>query len=316
MPPPDTACKVINAKSGYVRDNSSWVIGRIVRDYEHWMSTEVFRMTDNIIQKAREGKDIQVASEITQKGLTVAVYEWAQDKKPGVPDRDALYWSGFVVALVQLGIAAIPLGMFGDWGIMMITIAGMLLALASGSLSQWKKEKWACRRQKKDIVLTRGNGSQHAILILGGEVTLDLEDLAAAQISVNETTGKITRLGITVLAVLWVLLLITAAGLVTNTWFLLAIGGVGILQNVTVAGMRRKPGAFGVHLKFKEVFAYHKTMQTLYKIEEKYPQAGRSMLATFFPGDLRPDEEVKWADFKREVEVKKKAKAMEKAAQK
>merc|ERR1712093_866825 len=37
MPLPDCACKVINGRTGYVRDNSSWIIGRIVRDFESWM---------------------------------------------------------------------------------------------------------------------------------------------------------------------------------------------------------------------------------------------------------------------------------------
>ena len=37
MPLPDCSCKVINGKSGYVRDNTSWVIGRIVRDFDTWM---------------------------------------------------------------------------------------------------------------------------------------------------------------------------------------------------------------------------------------------------------------------------------------
>lgn len=35
----DCKCKVINGKSGYGRDNSSWVIGRIVRDFDTWSGT-------------------------------------------------------------------------------------------------------------------------------------------------------------------------------------------------------------------------------------------------------------------------------------
>lgn len=43
------------------------------------------------------------------------------------------------------------------------------------------REKWACRGDtKKTFVLTTGNGSQHAIVIQGAGVGLDLEDLAAA----------------------------------------------------------------------------------------------------------------------------------------
>ena len=35
MPPtPDCASKVINGKNGYVRDNSSWIVRRLVRDFD------------------------------------------------------------------------------------------------------------------------------------------------------------------------------------------------------------------------------------------------------------------------------------------
>jgi hypothetical protein len=37
MPVPDCTCKVINRRTGYVRDNSSWIIGRIVQDFESWI---------------------------------------------------------------------------------------------------------------------------------------------------------------------------------------------------------------------------------------------------------------------------------------
>jgi hypothetical protein len=63
----------------------------------------------------------------------------------------------------------------------MITVCGITLSFATGSLSQWRKDKWAFRRQtQKDVILTRGNGSAHAIIILGNQKGLDLEDLAAS----------------------------------------------------------------------------------------------------------------------------------------
>jgi hypothetical protein len=37
MPLADCACKVINGRTGYIRDNSSWIIGRVGRDFESWM---------------------------------------------------------------------------------------------------------------------------------------------------------------------------------------------------------------------------------------------------------------------------------------
>jgi hypothetical protein len=40
MPPSDYPCKLLNAEYGRVHDNSSWIIGRIVRDFDYWMSEE------------------------------------------------------------------------------------------------------------------------------------------------------------------------------------------------------------------------------------------------------------------------------------
>jgi hypothetical protein len=58
----------------------------------------------------------------------------------------------------------------------------MMLCFDMGSLTQWRVEKWACRRltgrSKKNFVLTRGNGAQHAIVIISDGRGLDLEDLA------------------------------------------------------------------------------------------------------------------------------------------
>ncbi|KAK7903103.1 hypothetical protein LTR67_001120 [Exophiala xenobiotica] len=242
MPLPDCACKVINGKSGYVRDNTSWVIGRIVRDFEAWVDDPVKEHLAGMIQtrwnqnKKNAGTDVPKP---TQAGLCVSVYR-AKPANIGCPGYDLVYWIGFATTIIQLGIAAIPCGLFGDWGILLVTVIGILLSFASGWLPQWKEEKWACRKNSdKNVILTRGNGSQHAIVILGDGKGLDLEDLAAGQTNVDVSTSILTRVSVTILAAFWILLLITAAGLKKNTWFLLAVGGIGILQNIFVAGWRR-----------------------------------------------------------------------------
>jgi hypothetical protein len=106
----------------------------------------------------------------------------------------------------------------------------------------------------KKVVLTRGNGSQHAIVILGDEGFLDLEDLAAGQTNMDMSASNTTRWIIAGLALLWVLLLITASGVKQNTWFLVAISGICNLQNIYVAGCRRDPSTFEVPIQFVDVF--------------------------------------------------------------
>ena len=307
MPSPDCACVVINGKNGYVRHNASWVIGRIVRDFESWMDQRVRAHWEQMLeQKWQETKIAADQREFgssknvprpSKAGLCVSIYK-ASIAEPGIPRHDKIYHSGFLVALLQLGIAAIPCGLFGDWSIMLVTGCGILLAFATGSLPQWSIEKWACRRgSNKSIVLTRGNGDQHAIVILGEGRGLDLEDLAAGPIGANSTASTATRTAVVLLAIFWTMLLATAAGIKQNTWFLLAVGGIGIIQNIIVAGSGRSPGAFGVPLTFQEVIGETKAMKTLFAVEESYPHLGKSMLDTFFPGEkLCPEELSRWAD--------------------
>ena len=323
MPLPDCACKVINGKSGCIRDNTSWIIGRIVRDFESWMDDgrpdrPVKTKLENMIKSRwdyevanannkQDGSGSHVKKPM-QASLCVSVYKAGPAKK-GNPGYDSVYYIGFATTIFQLGIAAIPAGVFGDWSIFLVTIAGIFLSFATGALPQWSKEKWACREDSsQNFVLTRGNGSQHAIIILGDGKGPDLEDLAAGQTNVDTAAGWFTRLSVTTLATLWILLLITAAGIKQNTWFLLAIGGVGILQNIFVAGWKRTPAAYGIPLTLVEIVGEDKVMDTLFAVEEKYPFVGASMVATFFPGKLRGNEETRWTDYARNAKDREKAK--------
>ena len=145
------------------------------------------------------------------------------------------------------------------------------------------------------MALTRGNGSQHAIVIFSEEGRLDLEDLAVGGSGDDVSTLLSTRVALIGLAFLWIMLLITAAGIEADTWFLLAVGGVGILQNVVVAGARRTPAAFGIPLSFDGVIGRTRVMDTLFAVEERYKGVGKSMVDTYFPGGhLREAEKARW----------------------
>lgn len=306
MPPPDSACKVINAKSRYVRDNTSWIVSRIVRDFENWRDPKVQEVLDQMLErkwaenkKAMEKKQPGSGRQLRKPkhgGLCVSIYQ-AGDANPGFQGRDIVYFSGFAVAILQLAVAAIPCGVWGDWSVLFVTTCGIALSFATGSLPQWAKEKWACRKVQADktVVLVRGNGCQHAIVIRCQGRGLDIEDLATGPINVDVHTSVSMRALVIILAVLWLLLLITASGIGQNTWFLLAVGGLGTIQNMFVAGRWRDPAAFGMPLIFEDAIAETKAMNTLYAVEERYPGVGRSMVDTFFPGvNLLPEEQRKW----------------------
>jgi hypothetical protein len=147
MPPSsEGSCIVITAKNGYQRSNKSWVLGRIVRDYEYWMNPAVRTRLKEMLNerhaymKART-KPGTLVPRPSQTGLCISVYEPNLEKKAGEPSRDLIYWSGLLVASVQLTIAAILICTFGDWRILLITVVGTTLALLTGALSQWKEEK-------------------------------------------------------------------------------------------------------------------------------------------------------------------------------
>lgn len=324
MPAPDCACKIINGQTGYVRDNSSWIIGRILRDYDSWMDngqqkgpvrthlesmiTEQWENDKIKAEKKNPGSSKDVKRR-AQTGLCVSIYK-AQPARPGYPGYDLVYFIGYATIVVQLGIAAIPCGLFGDWGILLVTAGGIILSLITGSLPQWAKEKWACRHNThKTVILSRGNGNQHAIMIIGDGHGIDLEDLSASPSNASISSSYTTRFTVVGLAICWILLLITAAGLKQNTWFLLAVGALGMLQNIFVAGWRRFPKSFGVPLKYEGVIGMPSVMDTLFAVEKAYPRAGRSMRDTFFPGKLRANEDKEWDELERIAEALEKSSA-------
>lgn len=330
MPGADCPCEVINGKNGYVRANNSFVIGRIVRDYEAWMGSAVHNITQSLID-ARWKFDKEIAekdipgsgAEVVrprQAGLVVSFWEPSQTIEAGKPGHDILHWSGLITAAIQLGIAAIPCGLWGDWSVLLITGAATILCFGMGALDQWGVEKWACRRlnkrSKKNFILTRGNGAQHAIAIISHGRGLDLEDLATGFDNLDAPSITLfAQLATIFLGLLWVVLLITSSAITDSAWFLIAVGGVGILQNMFVAGWKRNPAALGVPIDYVGVVGDVKVMNTLLAVERKYEKLGQSMIGSFFPGDLRENEKKLWDEVaaewaeKKSVENSKKEKA-------
>lgn len=237
MPGPDYGCVLINGRNGYDRENRSWILGRMIRDYEIWMDRAVRNKIGQMIEKRWQELKQDSKSQPerpAQVGLCVSIYrpDEAEAGAFGQPADRWLWIQSILVAVIQLGVAAIPCGISQDWSILLITACGIVLSSATASLPQWRKEKWACRRQRegKNIILTRGNGSQHAIVVLGCKGFLDLEDLAAGQTDANIATSIPTRITVAALALLWILVLITASGIRNHTWYLLAVGGIGKLE--------------------------------------------------------------------------------------
>ena len=217
-----------------------------------------------------------------------------------------------------------------------MTAIGTCLALATGSLREWRTEKFACRtKSPHEYIITRGNGHPHVFVILKGPSTekarkmwqadgklvdtkqvnypgLYLDDLASAR----QHGGPKTRFLSSILAFLWFGFLVVAGGLNTDTWYLLIVGSVGMIQNVCIAAAPRCTAAHGVPLKQchplktfgtkanpngndppvpGRLGSRPRAIKVIQEIEEVYPGVGLALLPEFFPGGLRPDE-IAWRD--------------------
>jgi len=119
-----------------------------------------------------------------------------------------------------------------------------------------ERSTYTRKNTQKNFVMTKGPGYGDAILILGNGFGLDLDDIAN-EVSFRESKMRY-RISIAVdllLVILWTALLITTSGMQSNTWYLVCIGGIGMLQNIYIAGARRDPSAYGIHLVFDRVIA-------------------------------------------------------------
>ena len=309
----DCQCKVTNAKSGETRDNTSWVIGRLVRDFELlWRHEDTVNKVKQICEAKKARLKLDMAP--SRAGLVISVYK-AKGRGAGQPRPDTVYWSGVAAIVLQHVLALVPAirDEEHNWTILLITTSGTLLALLTGALPQWKREKWPCRKTSRNpYILTRGNGAQHAIVVLpggqGNDEGLDLEDLAAGQPNLDTSADLFTRMSLLALSTCWIILLIMAAGLEKDTWYLLAVGGIGMVMNVFTSGWSRPPETLGIPLQFQEAVGAEKVMEALYLVEEKYPGIGRSMRSLFFTAEqLRPHEEERWGEFRKEEKRRKDA---------
>ena len=295
LPRPDCASIVVNRKSGNTKRNESWVIGRLIRDLEmEYVTKDHYNSKAFRIIKL-EAKDAWTQKLKDQEGQAV----------PDPPHHDIVWWSFLVCAVFQFGLAIAPMFIHRNrnWRILLVTAAGTMLALIHGSLPQWKKEKYHCRMtdagKETTFILTRGNSHRYVFVIhVARDVrSLNLEDLA---VRVGVGSSKSMKVGSAVLAILWIMLLVAIGGLAQDTWFLLGVGGFGMLHNVLVAGYKRGTSAHGVPLDTDKPYLINdepgNVMDGLQAAERKEPGLGLALLKVFFPGRLRAHEEDFWQE--------------------
>ncbi|KIW32331.1 uncharacterized protein PV07_03885 [Cladophialophora immunda] len=377
----ETQAIVINCSSGYSRTNRSWLLARIIRDHElnveDKKGPEYEKLKDPWYKKTA---GLPQDAEPPFVSLRIDIFDLEGESGPSIDFVWALSW---LTIAAQLGFSIIPLALYDDWAIFLVTAAGTLLALLTGSLRQWNREKWPGRRlnksekrannrldkwkkqstsamassdpeggtgvisrfppvtpssrqpqpdlqsnsnpREKIVCLTRGGGYRYAMILRCSKLAWDLETLATATSeSLPETSWCLVGL-----AALWICLLISVSGLQSNTWYLLLIGGVGMLQNIYVASARRDPAALGLKMKpyekrktiigsqvdenefwlkpslaeppddelVREGPPYLEPWKTaavrgaIRELEKTIPKAGMALMPEFFPALLRMEKE-------------------------
>lgn len=234
MPDSESTLLIIEPNSSHTRQTKNWILGRLWRDFndrlddsvrveqQHEPSSNDSRADQRVPPPtAEKDGEHRQTQEPPFEALRVTIFEFKDGvgvNEQGVPVLDWVWLMGILVIVVQLGIAIIPWGVNGQWDIFLVTAAGNLFAIASGSLPQWWREKWACSKKGgQTVAITEGNGSRSVIVILKKEgVGLDLEVLARG--TRTAPASKLTRLANIALAVLWILLLITVQAIEQNAW--------------------------------------------------------------------------------------------------
>jgi hypothetical protein len=124
---------------------------------------------------------------------------------------------------------------------------------SSQSTAVPRNPKDANKSKSKVVCLTRGNGHRHVMVLTGTGTAWDLETMATA----TSDSLPETRWCLIVLAVAWVCLLISVAGLKEHTWFLLLIGGLGMLQNLYASAAPRNAASLGLTMAPKGTGLHH-----------------------------------------------------------
>ncbi|KAL8775083.1 MAG: hypothetical protein Q9209_000562 [Squamulea sp. 1 TL-2023] len=314
MPPaPDVESIIVNVGSGHSRPNRSWILGRLLRDWDYESQSDQ-GLNITVLDAVSRAKlvedikkqtlllggtdDIELAGTSRPGDSTPApwlerYYKMCPTKvlsiilnlqvwwKIRLLDKGNVWIFAWSTIVLQFLVAAVPLKLHHDASTMVITGFGTVFALGYGALPRWKEEKHHCRTNTPhNFCLLEGNGAAHVMVVCGNGEGLNLEDLAGARVPRRRYTAPLT----VVLTLLSIGLLITIAREEVQTWFLMMIGGLGILQNIVVAGSPRPASALGFYLKKRRMICCKKVRNALVEADMEVPGAGSALRPLLFPG--------------------------------
>ncbi|KAI0367089.1 hypothetical protein BV20DRAFT_970961 [Pilatotrama ljubarskyi] len=281
--PVESATTVINAKSGYARRNRSAVLEHLLHSH---------------------------SQEPVRGSLTVTFLYTSQ--RPGAPAKDAISYAAIAAITIQLvGAGILPILGVASQRVFAVTAAGILLSTAAGTVLRRQQQKELCSARdvhpdRREVAcITSGNGSADAVVIVSEGGGVRIEDLAAGRAG---GLGFAPTLGVGVLLALWTIVLLALTTLErSDAWSMLALSGVGAAYTAYAARKWRSSAALGFNFsgETKKVVRADKVMEVLMKAEEIETGVGSALLPIFFPGQLRVEEELWWAERKQALKAVK-----------
>ncbi|KAK8005583.1 hypothetical protein PG990_011620 [Apiospora arundinis] len=286
LPPPDYPAKVFNLQSGYARENRNWLIGRVVRDNEAYLSREKPMGANRIrisIWQARprsntgRGRNHHTRHPYSRAHLWGGFPQWTAEKLPNRQHSKQIY--------------ALTCGN-GSKDIMVINGAGNCLQLEELSHQESPRgpRPWEKFSQGDD-------GCSSDTMRFGGSLPLHQPSTQnmISKMRFRLPIGFLITLVVCIVQTMaWLVLLISVGALDTNTWYLILVGAIGMFQNGFLAAMERSPEQRNLSLELLETISTVKVMDGLMDLGASYGH-GRHLVSEFFPGPLRPDE-MQWWD--------------------
>ena len=258
---------LINVKSGYTRNNQSWILNQIFKD---WQQRTPPRSSLNVeIFKVVKPSVYHTFPEVVAYG-TVLIQ----------------LWLSVSAALDGRRSATLPLV------VLAIFFNSIINALAGNLKDRFGVQ--ALHGKSKAVILTPGNGSRHAMVITDDDgVGVDLEQLAMAVPPQSNRVAKLTGTFLTGFVVAFIFSMAPPDRSLVRAAF------VGFLYNMWLAF---QPASYGVDLDSVTTVAAEnsKVFHILIKLEEERAGAGLSLVPIFFPGELREDEKL-WVEERKKL---------------
>ncbi|KAH8586056.1 hypothetical protein B0O99DRAFT_645464 [Bisporella sp. PMI_857] len=209
IPTADCPSILVNCANAFTRVYQSWALGRLLQDHETGHEVDSMNPLD--------GRLSSISPKGKAESIRIDIFELGVPSKPSL---DLVWWLVWVTIVAQLYSSA-PCHNGG--------------------------RKMAGRTLDSDSVtcLTRANGYLHIMVFIGRQGSWDFESLATAT-SIPYPENPAISLA---LALLWACLLISVASLKEHAWYLVGIGGMGMLQSIYAAGAPQNPSVSNFHLK-------------------------------------------------------------------